>query len=122
MNKFAPTCPTTVFCGIDVSARSLSVALIEQDRSVSQCAFANSASGHKALLGWLGKRQQPIKRPKVSLWLGVIDAILDDDKRRPAKQRPTAKRIFERLKEEHRFTGGYTIVKDHVRSAELHSR
>src|SRR5208283_1382824 len=32
------------------------------------------------------------------------------------------KRIFERLREEHGFTGGYTIVKDYVRSAELHSR
>jgi transposase len=68
------------------------------------------------------QRQQPIKRPKLGPWLGVIDAILSEDKQRPAKQRHTAKRIFERLKEEHGFTGGYTIVKDYVRSAELHSR
>jgi len=52
-------------------------------------------------------------------WLGVIDAILSDDKQRPAKQRHTAKRIFDRLKDEHKFTGGYTIVKDYVRSATL---
>ena len=31
------------------------------------------------------------------------------------KQRHTAKRIFERLKEEHGFSGKYTIVKDYVR-------
>jgi transposase len=68
------------------------------------------------------QRQQPIKRPKLGPWLGVIDAILNDDKQRPAKQRHTAKRIFERLKEEHRFTGGYTIVKDYVRMATLRSR
>ena len=68
------------------------------------------------------QRQQPIKRPKLGPWLGVIDAILEDDKQRPAKQRHTAKRIFERLREEHGFTGGYTIVKDYVRSVELHSR
>ena len=68
------------------------------------------------------QRQQPIRRPKLGPWLGVIDAILEDDKLRPAKQRHTAKRIFERLNEEHGFTGGYTIVKDYVRSAELHSR
>jgi transposase len=68
------------------------------------------------------QRQQPIKRPKLGPWVGVIDAILEDDKQRPAKQRHTAKRIFERLKEEHGFTGGTTIVKDYVRSAELHSR
>src|SRR5271155_4333957 len=68
------------------------------------------------------QRQQPIKRPKLGAWLGVIDAILDDDKQRPAKQRHTAKRIFERLKEEHQFVGGYTIVKDYVRRATLRSR
>jgi len=31
------------------------------------------------------------------------------------KQRHTAKRIFERLRDEHGFAGGYTVVKDHVR-------
>jgi hypothetical protein len=33
------------------------------------------------------------------------------------KQRHTAKRIFERLRDEHDFTGGYTVVKDYVRVA-----
>jgi len=68
------------------------------------------------------QRQQPVKKPKLGPWLGVIDAILNDDKQRPAKQRHTAKRIFERLKEEHQFTGGYTIVKNYVRAATLRSR
>ena len=68
------------------------------------------------------QRQQPIKRPKLGPWLGVIDAVLDDDRQRPVKQRHTAKRIFERLKEEHGFTGGYTIVKDYVRGEQLRSR
>jgi transposase len=68
------------------------------------------------------QRQQPIKRPKLGPWLGVIDAILEDDKQRPAKQRHTSKRIFERLKEEHGFRGGYTIVKDYVRTATLHGQ
>ena len=65
------------------------------------------------------RRQQPIKRPKLGPWLGVIDAILNDDEQRPVKQRHTSKRIFERLKEEHGFAGGYTIVKDYVRTATL---
>jgi len=65
------------------------------------------------------QRQQPIKRPKLGPWVGVIEAILSEDKQRPAKQRHTGKRIFERLKEEHGFTGGYTIVKDYVRAATL---
>jgi transposase len=68
------------------------------------------------------QRRQPIKRPKLGPWLGVIDAILADDKQRPVKQRHTAKRIFDRLKDEHGFTGGYTIVKDYVRGEQVRSR
>jgi transposase len=68
------------------------------------------------------RRQQAVKRPKLGPWLGVIDAILEEDKTQPTKQRHTAKRIFERLKAEHGFCGGYTIVKDYVHRAELRSR
>ena len=46
---------------------------------------------------------------------GVIDAILEADHQVPRKQRHTAKRIFERLRDEHGFDGGYTTVKDYVR-------
>lgn len=47
--------------------------------------------------------------------LDMSDAILEEDKHRPAKQRHTAKRIFDRLRAEYGFTAGYTIVKDNVR-------
>ena len=53
---------------------------------------------------------------------GAIDAILEEDKSRPRRQRHTAKRIFERLREEHGYTGGYTIVKDYVRQSKLGAR
>ena len=38
------------------------------------------------------------------------------DLERPKKQRHTAKRIYDRLCAEKGFTGGYTTVKDYVRS------
>jgi transposase len=53
-------------------------------------------------------------RPKLDEFTGVIDAILASDKDRPKKQRHTSKRIFERLRDEHGFTGQITIVKDYV--------
>lgn len=53
-------------------------------------------------------------RPKLDAFTGVIDAILAGDKDRPKKQRHTSKRIFERLRDEHGFTGRITIVKDYV--------
>lgn len=63
------------------------------------------------------QRKKPVRRPKLGPWVGVIDQILKDDESRPKKQRHTAQRIWDRLKEEHGFTGGYTIVKDYVREA-----
>jgi len=54
--------------------------------------------------------------------VGIIDAILEEDKSTPPKQRHTAKRIFERLREEHGFTCGYTTAKDYVHMAKLRSR
>jgi len=59
-------------------------------------------------------RTKPPFRPKLDPFTGVIDAIMAADKDRPKKQRHTAKRIFERLRDEHDFTGGMTIVKDYV--------
>ena len=61
------------------------------------------------------RRQSPPKRPKLEPFTGVIDRILEDDLGRPRKQRHTAKRIFERLRDEYGFDGGYTTVKDYVR-------
>lgn len=65
------------------------------------------------------ERKKPVLRPKLGPWLGIIDQILVDDKTQPKKQRHTAKRIFDRLKAEHAYGGGYTIVKDYVRQARL---
>ena len=45
----------------------------------------------------------------------MINAILEEGKNNPVKQRHTAKRIFDRLRQEYAYTGGYTTVKDYVR-------
>jgi len=60
-------------------------------------------------------RTMPIVKPKLGALLPVIDAILEADRSAPVKQRHTAKRIFERLRDEQDFAGGYTVVKDYVR-------
>ena len=67
-------------------------------------------------------RTKPVERPKLGPLIPVIDAILEADKTAPPKQRHTAKRIFERLRDEHGFAGGYTVVKDYVRVARSRSR
>jgi transposase len=63
------------------------------------------------------RRKKPPAKPKLDAFKSIIDAILKADMEAPRKQRHTAKRIFERLRDEHGFSGGYTIVKDYVREA-----
>ena len=65
------------------------------------------------------RRAQPIRRPKLDAFTGIIDQILREDQHRPKKQRHTAKRIGERLRAEYGFTGGDTIVKAYVRAQRL---
>lgn len=68
------------------------------------------------------RRSKPVRRPKLDPFTGLIDTILEEDKTRPRKQRHTAKRIYERLCDEHGFEGGITIVKDYVRERRQRSQ
>jgi len=63
------------------------------------------------------QRTALVKRPNLFGFTGFIDQGLQDGLNRPRKQRHTAKRIFERLRNEHRFQGGYTTVKKHIPEA-----
>jgi transposase len=56
----------------------------------------------------------PRPKPKIGPFLERIAQIIDEDKYYPKKQRHTAKRIFERIKEMG-YKGGYTQVKEVVR-------
>ena len=62
-------------------------------------------------------RTKPVKKPKLGTLLPVIDAILEADGTAPSKQRHSAKRIFERLRDEHGYAGGLTVVRDYIRVA-----
>ena len=62
------------------------------------------------------RRATPRPRPKLDPFLPVLHQILEEDRKAPRKQRHTARRLFERLRDEHGYTGGLTIVKDAVRA------
>ena len=68
------------------------------------------------------RRTAPVKRPKLDGFTEIIDAWLDGDRETHRKQRHTAKRVYDRLREEHGFTGGYTIIKDYIRERERRGR
>jgi transposase len=68
------------------------------------------------------QRAQPPARPKIDPFKDWIIATLTADKLVHRKQRHTAKRLFDRLRTEHGYTGGYTMVKDVVREHERRTR
>ena len=68
------------------------------------------------------RRSKSPVRPKLDPFIPIIDQILEDDKSKLKKQRHTAKRIHARLREEHGFTGGITIVTDYVREKKRRSK
>jgi transposase len=63
--------------------------------------------------GYCQKNERP--KTKLEPFIPIIHQILKSDQTKPKKQRHTGKRIFQRLKKEHNFQGGKTIVQDEVR-------
>ena len=69
-----------------------------------------------------GYRRTKARRPSIlEPLLPVVHQILEDDKKAPRKQRHTARRIFDRLRAEHGYQGGLTMVKVAVRAWRLRS-
>jgi hypothetical protein len=67
---------------------------ISRDTVAKMCAFS-VPPGYR--------RSGPPAKPKLAPFMGLIGQILADDAVMPPKQRHTAKRIFERLRDEHGF-------------------
>ena len=58
--------------------------------------------------------KEPRPKPRIGPYLERIAQIIEEDKTLPKKQRHTAKRIYDRIREMG-YEGGYTQVKDAVR-------
>jgi len=56
-------------------------------------------------------------RPTLRPWIGIIDQILKDDAQVPRRYKTSVMRILKTLREDHGFTGGYTVVQEYVRKA-----
>ena len=61
-----------------------------------------------------GYRRVNRRERKIDAHREWVAGVLDSDREVPRKQRHTAKRIFERLRDERGYKGGYTAVKDLV--------
>lgn len=59
---------------------------------------------------------KPRAKPVIDAFRSIIDAWLAQDESRPRKQRHSATRVFERLRDEHGFTGSEVTVRRYVAS------
>jgi transposase len=85
--------------------------------------------GHRALARILANPEPPgyqmaevRSKPVLGPHLATIDQILSDDREAPPKQRHTARRIFERLRDEHGYAGCYSQVQTAVKRAKAYSK
>jgi transposase len=67
------------------------------------------------------RKEAPVS-PKLGPFVGIIHQILQDDREVLKKQRHTAVRIFERLRDEHGYAGGYTVVREFVGKERLRQK
>jgi transposase len=85
--------------------------------------------GHQALAKILARAEPPgyqmaeiRRKPVIGPHLATIEEILAEDKEAPPKQRHSARRIFERLRDEHGYTGCYSQVQTAVQRAKQYSK
>ena len=91
-------------------------------KSVSEMARMTGHSRNtirKALNGepWEYKERAHQPYPVLQPYLAIIDEWLKNDKTKPRKQRHSGRRIYNRLKEEHGYTGSEPTVRRYVRKA-----
>ena len=60
------------------------------------------------------QRAQPAPSPVMEPVAKIVDAWLEQDKQRPRKQRHTAQRVYERLRDEHDFKGSSSTVRRYM--------
>jgi transposase len=67
------------------------------------------------------RRERPVSK-KLGPHIAWIDTILEGERSVHKKQRHTARRIFDRLRDERGFSGRYTIVREYIAQATLRGR
>lgn len=61
MSKRSIQVQETMYCGIDVSAKSLTVAIRRVHQPIEQRSLPNNPNGHRALIVWLRKAKSAVR-------------------------------------------------------------
>jgi len=67
--------------------------------------------------GYSERQHQPF--PVIGEYMPIIDRWLEHDKTQPSKQRHTARRIYNRLRNEHGYKGSEATVRRYVQCAKM---
>jgi transposase len=89
----------------------------KSQREVAQELGHSRKTVKKAILNSIPPGYQRTKDPDYPVlgkFIPIIDAWLEEDKAKPRKQRHTAERIFQRLKDDHGYPGHYSSVQRYV--------
>ena len=73
------------YCGIDVSAKSLTVAILRVYQQVEQRSFPNNPIGHKALIVCLRKAKSPVRVSLEATGIYSLDLAFALDARKGSK-------------------------------------
>lgn len=100
---------------VDLYAKIRRAVLVDgkSQRQVAQEFGVNRKTVKKMLLNPLPpgyRRERSVTRPKLAAFVETIRTILEGDKEVIPKQRHTARRLFERLRDEYGFQGGYSSI------------
>ena len=93
-------------------------------REIARCMRHSRKTVRKAILDSsppVYKRTHPRPCPVIDPVREIIDKWIEEDSGRPRKQRHTAHRIYERLRDEHGFGGSEPTVRRYVRSVRKRS-
>jgi transposase len=134
----SPSEKFTTMPGLETSREQLGMYQVEKYTEIRIAVMKDGMSIRKASRHFGVSRQFidkaigcPIPKPysrqkktvsKLDPFKDFIDAILEEDKYSHKKQKHTAKRIFERLREEEGYSGGYTLVKNYLQQKKRKSR
>jgi hypothetical protein len=94
MSKRSIQIQETLYCGIDVSAKSLTVAIQRVDQPVEQKNFPNHPNGHRTLIVRLRKAKAPVRVSLEATGIYSLDLALHS-MQRSNDTRPTGR--FARL-------------------------
>jgi transposase len=97
-----------------LSGRSIAAELGHSRKTVAKALRHAEPPGYR--------RREPASCPVMDRYASIVDAWLEQDRTEPVKQRHTARRVYERLCDEHKFEGSASTVRRYLAKVKARGR